>query len=67
MALRSRLAAVYRQTGNINKAVEQLDALTGLQLEAGLHNDALVTIRRIIGLNPARVEDYRRLLHQLSG
>lgn len=67
MALRSRLAAVYRQTGSINKAVDQLDALTGLQLEAGLHSDALVTIRRIIGLKPARVEDYRRLLQQLSG
>lgn len=67
MALRSRLAAVYRQTGNLPKAVEQLDSLAELQLEAGLHNDALVTIRRIIALNPPQVNDYRRLLKQLSG
>ncbi|MGQ9851094.1 MAG: tetratricopeptide repeat protein [Aggregatilineaceae bacterium] len=67
MALRSRLAAVYRQTGNLPRAVEQLDELAELQLEAGLHNDAMVTIRQIIALNPERVEDYRRLLQQLSG
>ncbi|HVO71156.1 MAG TPA: tetratricopeptide repeat protein [Aggregatilineaceae bacterium] len=67
MALRSRLAAVYRQTGNVTKAVEQLDALAELQLESGLHNDALVTIRRIITLNPDHVQDYQRLLQQLSG
>ncbi len=67
MALRSRLAAVYRQTGNLPKAIEQLDALAELQLESGLHNDALVTIRRIITLNPERVQDYQRLLRQLSG
>jgi two-component SAPR family response regulator len=67
MALRSRLAAVYRQTGNVMKAVEQLDALAELQLESGLHNDALVTIRRIITLNPDHVQDYQRLLQQLSG
>jgi tetratricopeptide (TPR) repeat protein len=67
MALRSRLAAVYRQTGNVTKAVEQLDALAELQLESGLHGDALVTIRRIITLNPDHVQDYQRLLQQLSG
>jgi tetratricopeptide (TPR) repeat protein len=67
MALRSRLAAVYRQTGSLPKAIEQLDALAELQLESGLHNDALVTIRRIITLNPERIQDYQRLLRQLSG
>lgn len=67
MALRSRLAAVYRQTGNIRKAIEQLDALAELQLEAGMHSDAVMTIRRIIALNPEQVDDYHRLLQQLSG
>ncbi len=67
MALRSRLAAVYHQTGNVPKAVEQLDALAELQLESGLHNDALVTIRRIIALNPEQAQGYQRLLRQLSG
>ena len=67
MALRSRLAAVYRQTGHVDKAIEQLDVLAELQLESGLHNDAVVTIRRIIALNPEQVADYQRLLRQLSG
>lgn len=67
MGLRSRLAAVYRQTGNERKSIEQLDALAELQLEAGMHSDAMVTIRRIISMNPEHIEDYRRLLQQLSG
>jgi tetratricopeptide (TPR) repeat protein len=67
MALRSRLAAVHRQTGQIDRAVEQLDALAELQLESGLHGDALVTIRRIVALDPPHVDDYKRLLQQLSG
>jgi tetratricopeptide (TPR) repeat protein len=64
MALRSRLAAVYRQTGNNEKSIEQLDQLAELQLEAGLHSDAIV---RIIEMNPPRLDDYKRLLQQLSG
>jgi tetratricopeptide (TPR) repeat protein len=67
MALRSRLAAVYGQTGQDEQAIEQLDALAELQLESGRHNDALVTIRRIVAMNPPHVEDYKRLLQQLSG
>ncbi|MBN1564328.1 MAG: tetratricopeptide repeat protein [Anaerolineae bacterium] len=67
MALRSRLAAVYGQTGQQAQAIEQLDALAELQLESGRHNDALVTIRRIIAMNPPHVDDYKRLLQQLSG
>jgi tetratricopeptide (TPR) repeat protein len=67
MALRSRLAAVYRQTNKIENAVAHLDALAELQLEGGMHNDALVTIRRIIAINPPQVDDYRQLLHQLGG
>jgi tetratricopeptide (TPR) repeat protein len=67
MGLRSRLAAVYGQTNNLPKSVEQLDALAELQLEAGLHSDALVTVRRIVSMNPEHVQDYKRLLQQLSG
>jgi tetratricopeptide (TPR) repeat protein len=67
MALRSRLSAVYGQTGKNEQAIEQLDALAELQLESGLHADALTTIRRIIAMEPPHVEDYKRLLQQLSG
>ncbi|MBI5959869.1 MAG: tetratricopeptide repeat protein [Chloroflexi bacterium] len=67
MALRSRLAAVYRQTGNDAKSIEQLDELAELQLEAGQHGDALVTLKRIISLNPPQLDGYKELLRQLGG
>lgn len=65
--LRSRLAAIYRQLNRPRDAIQQLDALGELQLEAGLHEEAATTIRQIISLKPEGVEDYRRLLTQLGG
>lgn len=65
--LRSRLAAIYRQLGRARDAIVQLDALGELQLEAGLHKDAAVTIRQIIALKPEGVEAYQQLLAQLGG
>jgi tetratricopeptide (TPR) repeat protein len=65
--LRSRLAAIYRQVGRKADAIKQLDALGELQLDAGLHQDAVNTIRQIIALNPDGLEDYKRLLAQLGG
>jgi tetratricopeptide (TPR) repeat protein len=65
--LRSRLAAIYQQTGRKDEAIKQLDALGELQLEAGLHKEAANTIRKIIALNPPGIDEYRRLLLQLGG
>ena len=65
--LRSRLAAIYRQLGRKADAIKQLDALGELQLDAGLHQDAINTIRQIISLNPDGLDDYKRLLGQLGG
>ncbi len=65
--LRSRLAAIYRQLNRKEDAIKQLDALGELQLEAGLHQDAITTIRQIIAMNPPGIEDYKRLLGQLGG
>jgi tetratricopeptide (TPR) repeat protein len=66
MALRSRLAAVYRQTKRNADAIAQLDALGELQLQAGLYQDACTTIKQIISLQPADVEQYKNLLSQLG-
>ena len=66
MALRSRLAAVYRQIKRIPEAIAQLDALGELQLEAGLYQDACATIKQIVTLNPGDIEQYRNLLSQLG-
>lgn len=65
--LRSRLAAIYRQLKRKEDAIKQLDALGELQLEAGLHQDAINTIRQIVALSPDGIEDYKRLLSQLGG
>jgi tetratricopeptide (TPR) repeat protein len=65
--LRSRLAAIYRQMGRKEEAIKQLDALGELQLEAGLHQDAINTIRQIVALGPPGLDDYKRLLSQLGG
>jgi tetratricopeptide (TPR) repeat protein len=66
MPLRSRLASIYRKLGDTRSAIEQLDALGELQLEAGMNKEAANTIKQIIGMNPERVEEYRKLLSQLS-
>jgi tetratricopeptide (TPR) repeat protein len=65
--LRSRLAGIYRQLGRKSEAIQQLDALGELQLDAGLHRDAINTIKLIIKLRPDNEEDYRKLLGQLGG
>lgn len=65
-ALRSRLAQIYKRTGQTKEAIEQLDALGELQLDAGLDKEAANTIRQIIAMGPERVEDYKKLLSQLK-
>ena len=66
-ALRSRLAAIYRQLGRTKDAISQLDALGEMQLDAGQLAEAANTIRQIITLKPDHVEDYKKLLQQLGG
>lgn len=64
--LRSRLAAIYRQLGRRDDAVEQLDKLADLQLEAGLTEDACETIRQIVRLKPPNTNKYIELLEQFG-
>lgn len=66
-AVRQRLASMYRRRGQKAEAIEQLDALGELQLDAGLTSEAATTIKQIISMNPDHVEDYKRLLAQLGG
>lgn len=64
--LRSHLARVYRQTNRKQDAIEQLDALGELQLEAGAYKEARSTIKQIIKLKPDNVDEYMRVLEQLE-
>ncbi|MGJ3238384.1 MAG: tetratricopeptide repeat protein [Anaerolineae bacterium] len=66
-ALRQRLASIYRRRGQKKEAIEQLDALGELQLDAGLTSEAAKTIKQIISMNPDRLDDYKKLLAQLGG
>jgi tetratricopeptide (TPR) repeat protein len=66
MSLRSRLAAVYQQLRRIPEAIEQLDALGEMQLDAGLLQEACATIKQIVSLRPQNVEQYQSLLAQMG-
>ena len=67
MGLLNRLAAAYAQAGDRDKAIEHLDRLGELQLDAGLRSEAAVTIRSILSLQPADAKSYQQLLSQLQG
>jgi tetratricopeptide (TPR) repeat protein len=65
--LRQRMATIYKRLGRKKDAIAQLDALGELQLEAGLHSDAVKTIKQIIEIGPDDPTPYRQLLAQLGG
>ena len=64
--LRTRLAQVYLDARVADKALEHLDKLGDLQLDAGRIDDARATIQAIIALGPDNVVDYQVLLKQLN-
>jgi tetratricopeptide (TPR) repeat protein len=64
--LRTRLAQAHLDASNVEQALEHLDKLGDLQLEAGRYEDARATIRAIIALQPPNTAAYQQLLDQLS-
>jgi len=67
MGLLNRLAAAYAQAGERERAIEHLDRLGELQLDAGLRSEAANTIRAILSLQPAEAKGYRQLLERIIG
>ncbi len=65
MSLRALLAQVYAQLGMKHEAIAELDVLGEMQLEAGLRDEAVQTVKQIIALEPANVEAYRQLLDHI--
>ena len=61
-----RLAQAHLDAGHIEQALEHLDKLGDLQLEAGRAQDAKATIRAIIALHPPNIVAYQQLLDQLE-
>ncbi|MCJ7738941.1 MAG: tetratricopeptide repeat protein, partial [Anaerolineae bacterium] len=64
--LRTRLAQAYLDVGVVDKALEHLDKLGDLQLDAGRIDDAKATLQAVIALGPDNVADYQVLLKQLG-
>ena len=64
--LRTRLAQACLNAERVEEALEHLDRLGDLQLEAGRQKEAITTIRAIVALRPPNVEEYELLLEQLG-
>jgi tetratricopeptide (TPR) repeat protein len=64
--LRARLAQAYLDAGHTTEALEHLDQLGELQLNAGQEAQAKATIRAIIALQPDNTDEYRLLLRQIA-
>ncbi|MDA0242966.1 MAG: tetratricopeptide repeat protein [Chloroflexi bacterium] len=61
-----RLARLYVQQKKVAKAIEVFDKLGEAQLDAGQKKAAVVTIKKILSLNPPNRQAYEQLLAQIS-
>lgn len=64
--LRARLAQLYLNLGERDKALTHLDILGDLQLEAGHTGAAIKTLEAILALKPPNREAYAELYQQLT-
>lgn len=67
IGLRARMAQVCIESGLKSEGISHLNVLGELQLNAGLTQQAIATIRAIIALNPPNVQAYQKLLAQIGG
>jgi tetratricopeptide (TPR) repeat protein len=67
IGLRARAAHICIESGLKNEGIAHLNTLGELQLNAGLTQQAIATIRAIIALNPPNVQAYQKLLAQIGG
>jgi tetratricopeptide (TPR) repeat protein len=67
IGLRARAAQICIEAGLKNEGITHLNTLGELQLNAGMTQQAIATIRAIIALNPPNVQAYQRLLAQIGG
>ncbi len=67
IALHYRLAQLYLHLGMREEAIQELDILGGLQLDAGLTDEAIKTVERLLSLNPPERESYAEFYRELTG
>lgn len=65
--LRGRLSQLYLNLGRREQALQHLDILGDLQLNAGQQEAAIKTIEAILALNPPNNQDYVHLYQELTG
>jgi len=65
--VRRQLVAFYRSQGDSQSAINELDLLGDMLLDDGQRRGAIEVIEEIIELDPPNVDEYRKLLDQLSG
>lgn len=66
IGLRSRLAGIYRQMNRAQDAITQLAALSELQENAGMVQEAAVTLKQLIRLGPDNAQEYMARLRRLE-
>lgn len=64
--LRTRIAQLYLNLGNREKALAHLDILGDLQLELGQKEAAVKTLEAILALNPPNKEAYADLYREMT-
>lgn len=67
LELRKRLADLYVRNGDIDLAVNELDALADGLINRGNRAGAIAIVQAIIGLNPVNIADYQLVLKELRG
>jgi tetratricopeptide (TPR) repeat protein len=66
ITLLARIAQAHLDAGHTAEALEHLDKLADLQLEAGRLEEAASTVRAITALRPPNVASYEALLEQIE-
>lgn len=65
--IRRRLAQLYEHLGRIDDAVAAWDHVGDQLLSSGDTEGAILAIRAIVALNPPNVQEYQRVLSELTG
>jgi predicted Zn-dependent protease len=66
ITLRRALAEQYRQAGQSESAIAQLDTIGEMLVDEGKMEEAVSTIQQILMMNPPNADEYQRLLKQLQ-
>ena len=64
--LRRMLAEQYKQAGQTEQAIAQLDTVGEMLIEEGKNEEAMNTIQQILLMNPPNANEYQQLLQQLK-